>query len=59
MEIKEGWSVDVTNKRATHYYKEGVSLCGKDTQKFYMTKFDKSTDYTQILGSVCNLCEKS
>ena len=54
----EGWSIDITNKKATHYYKDGTSLCKKETQKFYMENFDKSVDYTQILGSVCTLCHK-
>ena len=58
MEIKEGWSIDVTNKKATHYYRNGVSLCGKETQKFYMDKFDKSPDYSQVLGYVCSFCHK-
>lgn len=58
MEIKEGWSIDVTNKKATHYYKDGVSLCGKEHQKFYMDKFDTSVDYTVLLGYTCSLCHK-
>jgi hypothetical protein len=58
LQLKEGWSIDITNKRATHYYRNGVSLCGKETQKFYMGNFDKSIEYSQILGSVCSLCEK-
>jgi len=55
MLIKEGWSIDITNKRATHYYKNGTSLCGKQRQKFYMDNFDKSIEYSQILGSVCSI----
>jgi hypothetical protein len=58
MEIKEGWSIDVTNKKATHYYKNGVSLCGKETQKFHLNNFDKSLDYSQVLGFVCSFCHK-
>jgi abortive infection bacteriophage resistance protein len=58
MEIKEGWSIDITNKCGTHYYRNGSSLCGKATQKFYMDKFDKSIDYSQVLGFTCRLCEK-
>jgi len=58
MEIKEGWSIDITNKNATHYYREGISLCGKATQKFYMDKFEKSVDYSQVLGFSCRFCYK-
>lgn len=58
MEIKEGWGVDVTNKKATHYYKDGVSLCGKERQKFYMDKFDTRENYTMLLGYTCSLCQK-
>lgn len=34
---KEGWSDDVTGTsgRRRHYYKDGVSLCGKWNQKFF------------------------
>lgn len=58
MKIKEGWSIDITNKKATHYYRGGVSLCGKETQKFYMDNFDTNIDYTQILGSICSFCHR-
>jgi len=54
----EGWSIDITNKRATHYYKNGVSLCGKEIEKFYMDNFNKSIEYSQVLGFHCILCEK-
>ncbi len=57
-QIKEGWSIDITSKKATHYYKDGVSLCKKANQKFFMDKFHKSSDYSQVLGSVCSLCQK-
>jgi hypothetical protein len=54
----EGWAIDITSKNATHYYKNGISLCNKTTEKFYMSNFDKLKDYTQILGNVCSLCQK-
>jgi hypothetical protein len=56
MESNEGWSVDVTNKKATHYYKDGKSLCGKELQKHHMNIFDKSIDYSQVLGYRCTIC---
>jgi len=55
---KEGWAIDITNKKATHYYKDGVSLCKREAQKFFMYNFDKDKNYTQVLGSVCSLCQK-
>ncbi len=55
----EGWAIDVTNKKATHYYKGGKSLCGRELEKEYFDNFDKSIDYTQILGSTCGFCHKN
>lgn len=55
---KEGWSIDVTSKNVTHYYKDGISLCGRKRLLFHMDKFDKSKDYSQILGFNCELCLK-
>jgi hypothetical protein len=57
-EPKEGWSIDITSSRSTHYYRDGVSLCKKQTVKFHMDKFDADPEYTQILGNVCTLCQK-
>jgi hypothetical protein len=55
---KEGWSIDIGNKRATHYYKDGVSLCKKEHLKFYMDKFSKDPNFSQVLGKVCSICQK-
>ena len=55
---KTGWAVDVTNKKATHYYAGGASLCGRELDKPYFTNYDKSIEYTQVLGSTCSLCYK-
>ena len=53
---KEGWSIDITSSNVTHYYKDGVSLCKRKLLQFYMDKFDKSIDYSQILGKNCTNC---
>ena len=58
MKDKEGWSIDITSKKATHYYKDGVSLCKRKVVEFYMDNFDKDPDYSQVLGSVCQFCQK-
>jgi hypothetical protein len=55
---KEGWAIDVASKNRNHYYKDGVSLCGKATQKEYMTGFNKSKDFSVVLGYNCSICEK-
>ena len=55
---REGWSIDVTRRSVTHYYKDGKSLCGRKLLEFHMDKFDKSTNYSQVLGYTCTLCYK-
>lgn len=54
----EGWSIDVTSSNVTHYYKDGISLCKRKKIKFYMDKFHKTNDYSQVLGYHCQICEK-
>jgi len=56
--IDEGWSIDTTSGNATHYYKDGLSLCKKKKVKFHMDKFHPQKDFTQILGFTCKLCSK-
>lgn len=55
---EKGWSINITSKKATHYYKNGVSLCGKAQLQFFMDKLDDDINYSQVLGSVCSLCYK-
>ena len=55
---KIGWSIDVTNKNATHYYKDGVSLCKLAKVKFHMDKFHPEKDFSMILGFTCTKCHK-
>lgn len=39
---QEGWANDVTAKNMrTHYYKDGVALCGKGVVKHFFKNFDK------------------
>ena len=57
-EIKEGWAVDITSSNATHYYKDGISLCKKKIAQPFFSNYDKDKDYSQVLGYVCSLCRK-
>lgn len=54
---KEGWSIDITSKNRIHYYKDGVSLCGKSRVKDYMTNFDKTSGFS-AMSFDCAYCEK-
>jgi hypothetical protein len=57
-EIKEGWDLDVGKKGGkTHYYKNGVSLCGKAETKNYMTNFDKERS-GNVYFNDCSTCIK-
>ena len=55
---KIGWSIDITNKNATHYYIDGLSLCKKAKVKFHMDKFHPEKNFSMILGFTCSLCSK-
>ena len=55
---KIGWAIDITNKNATHYYIDGVSLCKKSNVKFHMDKFHPEKEFSMILGYTCSICYK-
>lgn len=54
----EGWAIDTTSKKRTHYYKSGQSLCKRALTKHFMNSFDDNINYTQILGYTCDFCSK-
>jgi hypothetical protein len=53
----EGWSWNVTDHNKTHYYKDGVSLCGKAKEKEFMKQFDKTRIGSKYFFD-CMICEK-
>ena len=58
MKKQEGWSSDVTAVRAkTHYYKNGISLCGKAKTKHFMKNFDKERVGNKFFCD-CGICIK-
>ncbi len=54
----EGWSIDITKKGAVHYYKNGMSLCGKKILREYMKHFDSRPNFSAVLGYPCSICSK-
>lgn len=54
----EGWADDISKYKAkTHYYKDGVSLCGKAIEKPYMRNFNKEK-FASKYSCDCVLCIK-
>jgi len=54
--MNEGWSVDITTRGRTHYYKNGVSLCNKVKLKFFMG-IDSDEKGSKWVGH-CSICCK-
>jgi hypothetical protein len=53
----EGWCIDVTSRGRTHYYKDGVSLCGEAREKHFFTNFNKDED-GYAFSKDCKYCIK-
>ena len=52
-----GWALDIASRNKTHYYKNGVSLCGKAIEKPYMKHFDIERNGSKYFHD-CTLCIK-
>jgi hypothetical protein len=58
LEERVGWSGNITKKnRRTHYYKNGVSLCGKERVEKHMRVFDATRSGSKYFKD-CVLCIK-
>ena len=56
---QEGWAGDITAKGAkTHYYKDGISLCGKALVKEHMKIFDRERFGSKWVCD-CGFCIKN
>ncbi len=56
---QEGWADNITGLygKYSHYYKDGISLCGKWEQTFFMTNFNKD-DLHYSHSYYCSICER-
>lgn len=41
---QEGWSLNITKRQKTHYYKKGVSLCGRAFVEPFMKTLAKKLE---------------
>lgn len=55
MSHNEGWANDITTRNRRHYYKDGVSLCGKAKEKHHMRHFDRDSKGSHYACD-CNTC---
>lgn len=55
---REGWSNNITKRRdRTHYYKNGISLCGLAVAQNFMRSFDKERIGDKYFMD-CEICIK-
>lgn len=53
----EGWAEDISSHGLRHYYKDGVSLCGRAKEKHFFRNFDKES-LGYAFAEDCKLCIK-